>query len=117
MPAGSFQKVIHDRKCPFYVVIRGNSTKFFFQVQNLPVKTFCIKYLPDQLKGWAPLPKSFELVDSVTSELQIIIFFNCSSLDFLLFIIMHTVLDSFATNPFDAMNCINNIWDQFSFTI
>jgi hypothetical protein len=28
------------------------------------------------------IPKSFELVDSVTSELQIIIFLNCSSLDF-----------------------------------
>jgi len=30
MPAEPFQKVIFDRKCPFYVVIGGNSTNIFF---------------------------------------------------------------------------------------
>ena len=44
------------------------------------------------------IPKSFELGESVTSELQILTFLKY----LLCFIIMNTVLDYFATNPFEG---------------
>jgi hypothetical protein len=40
MPAEPFQKVIFDRKCPFYVVIGGNSTNIFFPSPKLARQDF-----------------------------------------------------------------------------
>jgi hypothetical protein len=59
MPAGPFQKVIFDRKCPFYVVIRGDSTNIFFSSKKLAREDFLRHIVARSIKrlGTAGLDK------------------------------------------------------------
>ncbi len=50
MPAGPFQKVIFDRKCPFYVVIQGDSTNIFFSSTKLARKDFLRQIVARSIK-------------------------------------------------------------------
>ncbi len=54
-PQDLFKKLFMIENVLFMLSYEAILLNYFFQVQNLPAKTFCIKYLPDQLKGWAPL--------------------------------------------------------------
>jgi hypothetical protein len=50
MPVEPFQKVILDRKCPFYVVIRGNSNKKKFSSPKLARQDFLRQIFARSLK-------------------------------------------------------------------